>query len=117
MPTLPLSSSRSAGDFLFLSGQIAVGPGGGIVGDGVVEQTHEVVDRIEALLTAAGLTLADVVKTTIWLTDSKDFAAFNQAYASRFAEPYPVRSTVVSELVLPGALVEIEAVASRGNRS
>lgn len=111
--TLPLSPTRRVGDLLFLSGQLSLDKGV-IVGADVATQTDRVIDAIAQVLAAHGLDLGDVVRTGVWLTDAKNFPAFNAAYASRFEAPYPCRSTVVSALALPGALVEIDAVAAFG---
>jgi len=108
--TLPLSAGIAANGFVFVSGQLPLRDGK-IAGDDVAAQTQVVIDAIEAVLAAAGLTLAHVVKTGIWLTRAEDFAAFNTVYAKRFAEPYPARATVVSALAVPGALIEIDAIA------
>jgi 2-iminobutanoate/2-iminopropanoate deaminase len=110
---IPLSGGRLAEGFLFLSGQLGLCDGR-IVEGGIEAQTHAAIDNIERLLAEAGLTLAHVVKSTAWLTDIADFKLFNATYAARFDKPYPARSTVVSQLLLPGALVEIEIVAARG---
>lgn len=100
------------GSLVFLSGQIAFDENGDIRGD-VAEQTHRCLERIERVLEDAGLSLTQVVKCTIWLRNEADFAAFNQAYADYFGAHKPARSTVISGLALPEALVEIEAIASR----
>jgi 2-iminobutanoate/2-iminopropanoate deaminase len=107
---LPLSAGRVAGDWVFLSGQLALRDGN-IAGDTIEEQTRVALDNVETLLALARLGFRDVVKTSVWLTCAGDFPGFNTAYAERFAEPYPARSTVVSGLLLPGALIEIEVVA------
>lgn len=107
---IALSAARKAGPFLFVSGQLAL-QDGKVVGDGVSEQTGLVIDAIAAQLAPFGLDLGDIVKTGVWLVSASDFPAFNAAYASRFADPYPARSTVISGLALPGALVEIDAIA------
>jgi 2-iminobutanoate/2-iminopropanoate deaminase len=107
---VPLSSGRRAAGLLFLSGQLGICDGK-IVDGGIEAQTNAAIDNIVRLLTEAGLTLGHVVKSTAWLTDSAKFQRFNATYAARFEEPYPARSTVVSELLLPGALVEIEVIA------
>lgn len=109
---LPLSAGIAAGGFVFVSGQLPLRDGK-IEGNDIATQTHVVIDAIETVLGAAGLTLANVVKTGIWITRAEDFASFNAAYAARFAEPYPARATVVSALAVPGALVEIDAIAVR----
>lgn len=91
-----------------LSGQLAL-RNGRIVGATIEEQTDVAIDNIAALLAPLGKGLADVAKVTVWLSQATDFAAFNAAYARRFARPFPARSTVVSQLLIPDALVEIEA--------
>jgi 2-iminobutanoate/2-iminopropanoate deaminase len=110
MSVLPLSTSRSANGFLFVSGQLAF-RAGILTGSDITAQTEIVIDNIEAVLAQSGCKLADVVKASIWLTSADDFARFNAVYASRFAEPYPARSTVISALAIPGALVEIDVIA------
>jgi len=110
---LPFSAGIESNGLVFLSGQLAL-RGGALPPGGIGEQTHAVFDNIEHLLGLAGLDLGAVVKVTAWLENKADFAGFNAVYASRFSAPYPARSTVVSSLLLPGALVEIEVVARRG---
>ncbi len=113
MPVLPLSKARRAADFLFVSGQLALRDGK-IVGADVAEQTDLVIDAIVEQLTVFGASIEMVVKTNVWLTRTEDFPTFNAAYAKRFGEPYPARSTVISVLALPGALIEIDAIAYLG---
>ncbi|MET0504531.1 MAG: RidA family protein [Luteibacter sp.] len=107
-----LSAFVDTGSLVFLSGQIAFDPDGSIRGDAAA-QTRRCLERIEAVLHEAGLTLAHVVKCTIWLRHESDFAAFNEAYALHFGAHRPARSTVISGLAIPEALVEIEAIAQR----
>lgn len=76
-------------------------------------QTRQAIANLQAVLAEAGATLADVAKTTVWLTDLSNFAEFNAVYAEAFGDSLPARSTVTSALAIPGALVEIEAIASR----
>jgi 2-iminobutanoate/2-iminopropanoate deaminase len=113
--TRPYSPALVAGPFVFVSGQVAIDrTTGKVVGSGVDAQTTQVLDNLEALLREAGLGLDDVVKTTVFLTDIKDFAAMNEVYRSRFAQPLPTRSTVeVSALANLELKVEIEAIALR----
>jgi 2-iminobutanoate/2-iminopropanoate deaminase len=108
---MPVSSGRIVGDLLYLSGQLAFADGK-IQGETIAEQTNFIFDNIEKLLAEAGLTLRDVVKNTVWITRQEDFPAYNRAYGARLAAPYPARSTVISQLAVPGALIEIEAIAS-----
>lgn len=109
---LPLSPAFSAGEFVFVSGQLAMRDGICTGGD-IMAQTHAALDNIERILLDSGLTLDDIVKTTVWLTHAGDFAGFNAAYGSRFSSPHPARSTTVAQLLIEGARVEIEVVARR----
>lgn len=96
----------------FVSGQMALDADLKAVGETVAEQTMLCLDRIRQSLHPYGLSLADVVKTNVWLTRIEDFPEFNAAYASAFAGLIaPARSTVRADLMIPGALVEIEALA------
>lgn len=108
---LPLSKAVRAGDFLFLSGQLGLNAQGVLAGDSIEVQTRQALQNISAILAEAGSSLAQVVKSTVWLVDGADFPRFNPIYAEFFAHHPPVRSTVVSGLVLKGALVEIEVLA------
>ena len=108
----PYSQAVKVGNFLFISGQIAINPETGkLEGETVAEQTERVLKNIEAILREAGFSLKDVVKTTVYLKNICDFAEMNEVYAKFFGEHRPARATVeVSNLPL-GALVEIEAIA------
>lgn len=106
---IPITPAVRVGTLILLSGQLAL-RGGTIIGTTIEEQTHLALDNIADLLRPLGKSLADVAKVTAWLVRREDFPGFNAAYAERFAKPYPTRSTVVSQLLIPGALVEIEAV-------
>ena len=110
---LPLSKGVRAGDFAFLSGQLGLDEHGKLA-DGIEAQTEHCLRNIRGILREADLDLSHVIKATVWLTDVADFAAFNRVYAAAFSAAPPVRSTVVSGLVLPGARVEIEVVAYAG---
>ena len=107
---VPLSPAVRAGDFVFVSGQVPVGPDGKVVPGGIGPETRAVIDNIRAALALAGCGLEDVVKTTVWLRDRDDFAAFNAAYAEAFPTDPPARSTAESRLMIDIA-VEIEAIA------
>lgn len=108
---LPLSKAVRAGDFIFLSGQLALGGDGKLVGDDIATQTEQCVVNIRDNLDLAGCDLTHVVKATVWLVEPNDFAGFNAVYARYFGDQSPTRSTVCSGLMLSGALVEIEVVA------
>lgn len=99
--------------FLFLSGQLPFDADQAISATDIDGQTRQVIDNIAAVLRTANLTLDDIVKATIWLKNAADFVAFDAAYAACFGAHKPARSTVVSDLVLPSALIEIEVIARR----
>ena len=110
----PYSQAVEAGGFLFTAGQIGLVPGTSeFVGDDVESQAEQVCENLRAILDAAGLSLADVVKTTVYLADMDEFPLVNAIYAKHFMEPYPARSTVAARGLPKGARVEIDAVACR----
>lgn len=110
----PYSQAVEAGGFVFCSGQVALDPATGkLVGGGIASEAARVLDNLSAVLAAAGLELADVVKTTVYLVDLGEFAAMNEVYARYFAVPYPARATVQVAALPAGARVEIEAIAAR----
>ena len=107
----PYSQALDTGNMLFISGQIPVDPESGEMPGSVEEQAKQVLSNIKNILAEAGLTTANVVKTTVFLTDLGDFAAVNEIYASFFAEPYPARSCVQVAALPKGAKIEIETIA------
>lgn len=109
--TFPFCQALVANGLVFVSGQLALDAQGNLVGDTIAEQSEQVIANIAAALREAGVTLADVIKTTVWVTRKEDFAAFNEVYSRHFMATTPARATVCSELMIPGALIEIEAIA------
>jgi reactive intermediate/imine deaminase len=109
---LALSKVVRAGDFIFVSGQVPFDSSGKVVGGGIKAQTKQVIENIRTLLQPAGASLDDIVKTTIWLVDKRDFKDFNMVYASFFSNGPPARVTVVADLVIDAA-IEIDAIAYR----
>jgi len=114
----PYSPIRQAGEMFFISGQVGVDMATKLAQEDVRAQTAKVLDNMAAVLAAEGLSLKDVVKTTIFVTDMSDFAAVNEVYMQRFPEPRPARSTVaVKELPRIATncpvVVEMEAIAVR----
>lgn len=109
--TVPLVPATRVGELIFCSGALGVYANFQLVEGGIAAQTKAAIANLQAVLAQAGATLSDVAKTTVWLTDMADFAAFNAAYAEAFGSHAPARSTVTSALAIPGALVEIEAIA------
>ena len=108
----PYSQGNIAGGLLFASGQIALDPETGeLVGSTIEEQTAQVMKNVAALLAEAGTDFDHVVKTTCFLNDMDDFAAFNAEYAKSFGEVRPARSAVAVEKLPKGALVEVEVIA------
>lgn len=113
-PIGPYSQAILAGDELFSSGQIAIDPRTGeLHGDDAAAQTRRVLENVGAILRAAGMQFANVVKTTIFLVDMADFAAVNAVYAECFGDVKPARSTVAVAALPKNARVEIEVLAKR----
>ncbi|MDR1526940.1 MAG: RidA family protein [Dysgonamonadaceae bacterium] len=108
----PYSQAIQAGNILFLSGQLGIDPATGhfVPGD-VTEQTEQIFKNIQAVLAAANLTLDQVVKTTVFLSDMADFASMNTVYGRHFTQPYPARSAVAVKTLPKNGLVEIEVTA------
>ena len=109
----PYSQALDTGNMLFISGQIPIDPATGVMPETVEEQAKQVLTNIKNILAEAGLTMANVVKTSVFLSDLSDFAKVNEVYASFFAEPYPARSCVQVAAIPKGAKVEIETIAVR----
>ncbi|MBQ4519062.1 MAG: RidA family protein [Bacteroidaceae bacterium] len=111
----PYSQAVEVGNMVFLSGQIPVNPATGeVVEGGIKEQTTRVFENIKAVLAEAGLTLDNVVKTTVFLADISMFVEMNEVYACYFSGAYPARSAFAVKQLPKGALVEIESIAVRG---
>ena len=111
----PYSQAIDSGaGLVFVSGQLPIDPStGAFPQGGVAEQTRQSLTNAKAILSAAGLGLENVVKTTVFLADMGDFAAMNEVYAQFFSAPYPARSAVAVKALPKGALVEIECIAVR----
>ena len=108
----PYSQAILVDGFVFCAGQLGVDPATGqAVEGGIVAQTERALGNLRAVLGAAGCTFADVVKTTVFLTDLADFQAMNEIYATFMTDPFPARSTVPVAALAKGSLIEIEAIA------
>jgi reactive intermediate/imine deaminase len=107
---MPLSKAVRAGDWVFVSGVTAIDKLGQVLNAGIEEQTRQVLQTIRGVLESAGCEMSDVVKTTVWLEDPRDFWSFNRVYAEFFPSDAPARSTLQSGLMLD-CKVEIEALA------
>jgi 2-iminobutanoate/2-iminopropanoate deaminase len=112
-PVSAYSQAIKDGSLLFLAGQIPLDPVSGqlVTGD-IAAETDRIIENMRAVLSAAGGSLSDVVKTTVYLTSMADFAAFNQAYSRHFVNQPPARTTVAVVALPLGARVEIEAIAA-----
>lgn len=111
----PYSQAIEVNGFVYASGQLPIDPATGAFPEGgVQEQTRQSLLNVKAILEEAGLTLANVVKTTVYLADMGDFAAMNEIYSRFFSQPFPARSAVAVKALPKGALVEVEVIAVRG---
>ena len=108
-----------AGDFIFVTGTGPIDPfTGELVGESIEQQTEQTISNISAILEADGASLADVVKVTVHLGDTSLFTRYNTVYAKRFSQPYPVRTTVGSDLGhAPGMLIEMDCIAYRPRKT
>lgn len=110
----PYSQAIDCGDLVFLSGQIPLVPTTGLVAEGGVEaQARQMFENVRAVLHEAGIDFANVVKTTVFMTDLGQFATLNGIYAEYFSAPYPARSCVEVSALPKGVLVECELIAKR----
>lgn len=108
----PYSQAVRIGDFVITSGQIPVDPETGKIPEGISEQTYQSLSNIKAILSSSGLSMDNVVKTTVFLSDMNNFAAMNEVYATFFTEGnFPTRSAVEVARLPKDVLIEIEAVA------
>lgn len=111
----PYSQAIEVNGFVYASGQLPIDPATGAFPEGgVQEQTRQSLLNVKAILEEAGLTLANVVKTTVYLADMGDFAAMNEIYSQFFSQPFPARSAVAVKALPKDALVEVEVIAARG---
>ncbi len=107
---LPFSQAVVAGDFVYVSGQVAMDENGEIISGGIVAQTEKTMEHIIRILKMADCGLENVVKVGVWLDDPRDFASFNRVYAKYFTEAPPARSTVESRIMVD-AKVEMDVIA------
>lgn len=115
-PIGPYNQAVKAGDFLFISGQVAINPAtGNIILDSIEAETKQVMENINAILTQAGLNFTHVVKTGIFLKNMQNFAAVNEIYGSYFQDNYPARETVEVSALPKYVNVEISVVAYSGS--
>lgn len=111
----PYSQAIQAGNFVYTSGQLPIDPSTGAFPEGgIKQQTRQSLTNIKSILEEAGLTMGNVVKTTVFLADMSDFADMNGVYAEFFSEPFPARSAVAVKTLPKNALIEIEAIAFKG---
>jgi 2-iminobutanoate/2-iminopropanoate deaminase len=108
-PKLPFSPAIKAGDYIFVSGQVGITDAQDV--KGIEAQVKQCLENTKAVLTAAGSSLDDVVKVTVFLRNDKDFAKMNEVYQRYFTKDRPARSTIVTGLGLPNMLIEMECIA------
>lgn len=113
-PAVPLSAGYAAGDFLFVSGQVASNPDGSVFVGDFTDEVNRTLDNVEAVLKAGGADFSKVVKVGAWLSNSILFAPFNAEYAKRFPDAPPARTTVVVNFGHPDVRVEVDAIAYLG---
>ena len=108
----PYNQAIQVGNLVYTSGQIPIDPAtGNFVEGGIKEQTRQSLLNVKAILEEAGLTMSDVIKTTVFMADMNDFSDMNAVYSEFFPEPYPARSAVAVKTLPKGVLCEIECVA------
>lgn len=108
----PYSQAIMAGDTVYVSGQLPINPSTGEFAEGgIKEQARQSLNNIKNILSEAGMTMQQVVKVTVLMTDMSDFAAVNEVYAEFFSAPYPARSAFAVAALPKGGAIEIEAVA------
>jgi 2-iminobutanoate/2-iminopropanoate deaminase len=108
----PYSQAIAHGGLVFVSGQLGIDPEGNMVEGGIAEQTEQVMQNLAAILEAAGTSLRNVVKATIFLADLGDFQAMNEVYARHVGDEPPARATFQVAALPSGALIEIEVIAA-----
>ncbi|WP_088036719.1 RidA family protein [Evansella clarkii] len=109
----PYSQAVISGDFVYCSGQIGLNPESGEMAEGLESQAEQVFANVRAVLQAAGCTMDDVIKTTVFMKDMNDFAKVNELYGKQFQKPYPARSAVEAARLPKDALVEVEVIARK----
>lgn len=109
----PYSQAIEVGNLLFISGQIPVNPADGSIPEGIKDQTAQSIANIKAILAEAGLSIDNVVKTTVFLADMSLFTPMNEVYAENFTAPFPARSAVAVKELPKQVLVEIETIAAK----
>jgi 2-iminobutanoate/2-iminopropanoate deaminase len=110
----PYSQAVKSGNLIFVSGQVPVNPATGKIADDITAQTRQALDNLKAVLAAGGATLANVMKTTVFLKNLDDFAVMNDIYREYFPKDPPARSTIEVSRIPRGSSIEIEAIAITG---
>ncbi|MCM1520995.1 MAG: RidA family protein [Lachnoclostridium sp.] len=109
----PYSQAIDLGNIVYCSGQIPINPATGEIPEGIKAQTAQAIANVKAILKEAGLTIDNVVKTTVFLADMSLFGEMNEVYGAEFTEPYPARSAVAVRELPKQVLVEVEVIAAR----
>lgn len=109
----PYSQAIEVNGFLYASGQIPINPATGEIVEGIEAQTKQALTNVKGIVEAAGLTMSDIVKTSVFIKDMNDFGKINEIYATFFEEPYPARSCVEVARLPKDVLIEVEIIAAR----
>lgn len=113
-PIAPYAQGTAFDDLIFVAGQVALDKNNEVIAPGDAgAQTAAAIDRVEAVLSEEGASLSDIASATVFITDRKHFAPFNDAWAEKFGEHRPARATVIAGLLIEGLVVEIQAIAVR----
>jgi 2-iminobutanoate/2-iminopropanoate deaminase len=113
-PIAPYAQGTAAGDLIFVAGQVALDKDNAVIAPGDAKaQTLAAIDRVEAILSEEGASLADVATATVFITDRRHFGPFNEAWAEKFGDHRPARATVIAGLLIDGLVVEVQAIAVR----
>jgi len=110
----PYSQAVKSGNLIFVSGQVPVNPATGKIAEDIKAQTRQALDNLKAVLAAGGVTLANVMKTTVFMKNLDDFAVMNDIYKEYFPKDPPARSTIEVSRIPRGSSIEIEAIAITG---
>ena len=109
----PYSQAIEVGGFVFASGQIPVDPSTGVIPEGITQQAQQALTNVRSIMEAAGLSMKDIIKTTVFIKDMNDFAKVNEVYASFFDGDYPARSCVEVSRLPKDVLIEVEVIAAK----
>ena len=109
----PYSQAVDCGNLIFVSGQLPINPENGEIPEGIEAQTRQALSNVDEILKAAGLSIKNACKVTVYLSDISEFADMNKCYAEFFSEPYPARAAIQAAALPKGAKIEVDVIASK----